>query len=262
MLGRMRAGLTYSNVMATTAVFIALSASGYAAVKINGKDLEARSVAASKIKRNALTGTEIREARLGEVPRAKAAAVATSAGRADRAGVADRALSAEKAATAQSAETAQSATTAQSANTADRLDGLDSTAFEPVHEAVRIDRTLPPDLNALPELARTGHVVWSASCSFVNGDEPVATLFVDAAVPVYVAGRAVYLGATALTEEIRHVPLAAEGGRLDRDGSSHAVGHLGVLDGSAMYRYELVGLDQQSGRANDCRVVGRIERIS
>jgi hypothetical protein len=54
--------------MSTLAVFIALGGSSYAAVKLNGKDLKPRSVSASKVKRNSLTGVEIRESQLGRVP--------------------------------------------------------------------------------------------------------------------------------------------------------------------------------------------------
>ena len=62
--------LTYANVMSTLAVFIALGGSSYAAVSLNGRDLKHRSVPATKINRNALTGVEIRESKLGRVPRA------------------------------------------------------------------------------------------------------------------------------------------------------------------------------------------------
>ena len=70
MFRSLRSRLTYANVMSTLAVFIALGGSSYAAVSLNGRDLKHRSVPATKIKRNALTGVEIRESRLGRVPRA------------------------------------------------------------------------------------------------------------------------------------------------------------------------------------------------
>ena len=70
MFRSLRSRLTYANVMSTLAVFIALGGSSYAAVSLNGRDLKHRSVPATKIKRNALTGAEIRESRLGRVPRA------------------------------------------------------------------------------------------------------------------------------------------------------------------------------------------------
>jgi hypothetical protein len=66
----LRSRLSYANVMSTLAVFIALGGSSYAAVKINGKDVKHRSLPGTKVKRNALTGVEIRESKLGRVPRA------------------------------------------------------------------------------------------------------------------------------------------------------------------------------------------------
>ncbi len=70
MLDNMRRHLSYANVMATLAVFIALGGSSYAVATLNGKRLTNRSVRANKIARNTLTGGEIRESRLGKVPRA------------------------------------------------------------------------------------------------------------------------------------------------------------------------------------------------
>src|SRR3954470_11839769 len=66
----LRQRMTYANVMSTLAVFIALGGSSYAAVKISGTNLKNRSISAKKLKRNTLTGREIRESRLGRVPRA------------------------------------------------------------------------------------------------------------------------------------------------------------------------------------------------
>lgn len=59
--------LSYANVMATIAVFIALGGSSYAVSRINGRRLAPRSVAGSKLKRNTVTGREIRESKLGRV---------------------------------------------------------------------------------------------------------------------------------------------------------------------------------------------------
>ena len=55
-------------VVAVAALFVALGGTGYAAVKLNGKNLKNRTVAAKKVKRNTLTGAEIRESTLGAVP--------------------------------------------------------------------------------------------------------------------------------------------------------------------------------------------------
>jgi hypothetical protein len=69
----MRRRLTYSNVMATVAVFIALGGSSYAVTRISGSQLKNSSVAGKKLKRNTLGGARIKESRLGAVPRARRA---------------------------------------------------------------------------------------------------------------------------------------------------------------------------------------------
>jgi hypothetical protein len=69
----LRRRMTYANVMSTLAVFIALGGSSYAAVKISGSNIRNGSIAAKKLKRNSLTAREVRESRLGRVPRAATA---------------------------------------------------------------------------------------------------------------------------------------------------------------------------------------------
>ena len=71
MLDKLRHRLTYANVMATVAVFIALGGSSYAALTISGSDIRNRSIAGKKLKRNTLTGKQVRESRLSRVPRAR-----------------------------------------------------------------------------------------------------------------------------------------------------------------------------------------------
>jgi hypothetical protein len=68
---RIRERLTYANVMATLAVFIALGGSSYAAATIDGSNIENRSIKGSKLKHNTLTGTQIKESKLARVPRAR-----------------------------------------------------------------------------------------------------------------------------------------------------------------------------------------------
>ncbi len=70
MLTTLRRHLSYANVTATLALFVALGGSSYAVATLNGRQLKNRSVRATKIARNTLTGTEIRESRLGQVPSA------------------------------------------------------------------------------------------------------------------------------------------------------------------------------------------------
>lgn len=71
MLRALRQHLTYANVMATVAVFIALGGSSYAALTITGRDIKDGSITQRDLKRNTLGATAIRESRLGKVPRAR-----------------------------------------------------------------------------------------------------------------------------------------------------------------------------------------------
>jgi len=70
MLTRLRRHLTYANVMATLAVFIALGGSSYAAFTISGRNIKDRSITGKKLRHNTLTGVQIKESRLGKVRRA------------------------------------------------------------------------------------------------------------------------------------------------------------------------------------------------
>jgi hypothetical protein len=70
-LTKLRHHLTYANVMATAAVFIALGGSSYAALRISGSDIRNRSIAGKKMKRNTLASRQIKESRLSKVPRAR-----------------------------------------------------------------------------------------------------------------------------------------------------------------------------------------------
>jgi hypothetical protein len=74
MFTRLRARLTYANVVATLALFIALGGSSYAVSKISGSQIRNASIAGKKLKRNTLGGARIKESRLGTVPRARNAA--------------------------------------------------------------------------------------------------------------------------------------------------------------------------------------------
>ena len=129
---------------------MALSGTGYAAVKVNGSDLENRSVAGKKLKRDTIGGREVNESKLGRVPsalnatRANSAATsssattagsatsashATSADHATSAGFASRAGGATSAETATHATSATQATNATQAGNAALLDGLGSDDF-------------------------------------------------------------------------------------------------------------------------------------
>jgi hypothetical protein len=71
MIDRLRGQLSYANVVATLALFVALGGSSYAALTITGKNVRDRSLTGKELKRNSLTGRQIREGRLGAVPRAR-----------------------------------------------------------------------------------------------------------------------------------------------------------------------------------------------
>jgi hypothetical protein len=98
-LGRLTSRLTYANVMATIAVFIALGGTGYAAIHlprnsvgrrqlrthaVSSSKLAVGAVTASRVRSNSLTGAQINEGTLGTVPSALAAGAAQNAANADR----------------------------------------------------------------------------------------------------------------------------------------------------------------------------------
>jgi hypothetical protein len=63
-LAQLRTRLTYANVMATSAVFIAIGGSSYAAIQVTGKNVKNRSLTARDIKKSSLTTREIKNASL------------------------------------------------------------------------------------------------------------------------------------------------------------------------------------------------------
>ena len=114
MATRLRERVSYANVVATLALFVALGGSATAVITITGRDIKNRSIKRVDVGRNQLTGVEIRERRLKKVPRATRA---------------DLAAQADQAATAAQATTATTAGFAAAAGDASRLGGLDSGAF-------------------------------------------------------------------------------------------------------------------------------------
>jgi hypothetical protein len=69
MLSRLRARLTYANVMATLAVFIALGGSSYAALKlpensVGSKQIKRNAITSKHIKRNAVTSAKVKRGSL------------------------------------------------------------------------------------------------------------------------------------------------------------------------------------------------------
>ena len=75
-MASLRARLTYANVMATVAVFIALGGSSYAALVITGRQVRNGSLTGADVKNESLTGTDVknhslrvRDFRAGDLPR-------------------------------------------------------------------------------------------------------------------------------------------------------------------------------------------------
>jgi hypothetical protein len=129
MAERFRTTISYANVMATLAVFVALGGTGYAMTQTDGTTIVLRSIPGDRLKRDTVTGREIRESKLGVVPKAKSAESATSADKANTAGTAttaDSAKTADTAKTADSVKSAESAKTADSATRADSAERADS----------------------------------------------------------------------------------------------------------------------------------------
>jgi hypothetical protein len=126
-----RPRLSYANVIATLALFIALGGGAYAASQlpknsVGTKQLKKNSVTAAKIKQGAieaakisgtLSGAQVDASTLGTVPKATEAAKAASAGHA------------ETAASAGNAGHADSATSASTAANASALGGKPASAF-------------------------------------------------------------------------------------------------------------------------------------
>jgi hypothetical protein len=71
MFTRLRARLSYANVVATLALFVALGGSSYAVSQISGSQIRDASIAGKKLKRNTIGGKRVKESRLGTVPRAR-----------------------------------------------------------------------------------------------------------------------------------------------------------------------------------------------
>ena len=68
-----------STAVALLALFVALGGTGYAAVKINGKNVKNKTIAGREFKSNTLTGKQIRESKLATVPKARSATTAGTA---------------------------------------------------------------------------------------------------------------------------------------------------------------------------------------
>jgi hypothetical protein len=61
----LRSQLTYSNVMATIAVFVALGGTSYAALKVSGKNVKDASLTGKDVANSSLTGKDVKNRSLG-----------------------------------------------------------------------------------------------------------------------------------------------------------------------------------------------------
>jgi hypothetical protein len=118
-----RRRLSYANVVASLALFVSLGGGAYAmsrlpAGSVGTKQLRRHAVTATKVARNTLTGAQIKESTLGQVPLSRRSEFASSAGFANNAGNAGNAGVASRALTADTATTAAKATIAASAASA------------------------------------------------------------------------------------------------------------------------------------------------
>jgi hypothetical protein len=129
--------LTYANVVATLALFVALGGSSYAISQIGSRQVKDRSLRGRDLHRDTVTGKEVRESSLGTVP------------------------------SAQSAATASIATAASQAANADQLGGQGPAAFEK-SSRIQFGRapSSPPDIaseNTLVEWPRLGVQIKTAA---------------------------------------------------------------------------------------------------
>jgi hypothetical protein len=155
--------------IATSIAFLTAGAASGHAAQFDGKRLKSGSVSAGKMRKDTLTGIQIRESTLGLVPIAslaklaevaKSAQEATHAASADTAKNADHAKSADTAKSADSAKTADTATSAKSADDAKKLNGRDQTAF-----LSNATRTVTADAAAVPGPAGGIGSIVTASCA-------------------------------------------------------------------------------------------------
>lgn len=78
MLSKLRTRITFANVTALLALFVALGGSVYAAGKLNGSKVKRGSLPGNRIVPNSVKGKQVREGSLGQVPRAGVANAAFS----------------------------------------------------------------------------------------------------------------------------------------------------------------------------------------
>src|ERR1700743_3603605 len=73
MAERLKSRITYANLTATLALFVALGGHSYAAVQLSGRDIKAHSLTSRNYQRNSVNGAAVKEQSLGTVPKAREA---------------------------------------------------------------------------------------------------------------------------------------------------------------------------------------------
>lgn len=151
-------------VLALVALLFSMAGTGYAAAQLSGKQLKKRSVPADRVMNNTLTGTQIKESKLGIVPLSSRALLADTARSAD---TAKTALAAE---TARAAETAKTATTAETAKTADKALDADRLGGREPGEYLRSVRVVRSVVST--NIAAGNGAELTASCA--AGEHPIS----------------------------------------------------------------------------------------
>lgn len=163
-----RPQLTYANVMATVAVFLALGGGAIAATSlpaksVGTKQLKAGAVTAAKIKNGTITGAKVNAATLGTVPFAQSAGRAASADRAATASSAERATRANE---------ADHAALASKADDADALGGISYVDYVTDSQIGYIDRTFAGctiSVACAEDVLTIGGVTFRAVCENAAG---------------------------------------------------------------------------------------------
>jgi hypothetical protein len=197
--------LSFSNVIAMLALFVALGGAAYAGSKISGSSikngsigggkLKNETITASKIKKGTITGTQIQPgsissssidvSTLGTVPSAQNAQSATTASKADSATTADSATNATNADSAKHAESADSAKHAETADSATTADTATSAAT-----ATNADHATTADASTHAETADSAtHADSATSADSATASDHATT-----------AGEAEKLGGKSVTE--------------------------------------------------------------
>jgi hypothetical protein len=173
MLTRLQHHVSPSMAVALLALFVALSGTGYAALKVNGRDIKKGSIPGDRLKKNGVGGRQVNEARLGTVPRARNAG--TLAGLSPSSFLRDP--SAFLGAGAKAAD-------------AEQLDGIDSAGFikgggnvdgQAVTPAPNTVTFLGPAIGGQVRFRYTcpSSVAGNGALRIINSSEGIANLFVD-----------------------------------------------------------------------------------